>query len=40
VDYARWVGVQKDRGADVASAIESAAAAIEDAASSAGVAPS
>ncbi|KAG0561257.1 hypothetical protein M758_9G048700 [Ceratodon purpureus] len=39
VDYARWVGVQKDRGVEAASAIEGAAAAIEDAASSAGVAP-
>jgi hypothetical protein len=29
VDYARWVGVQKDRGVEVASAIEQAAAAIE-----------
>lgn len=29
VDYARWVGVQKDRDVGVASAIEQAAAAIE-----------
>jgi len=36
VDYARWVGVQKDRGAEGSSAIEAAAAAIED---STGVAP-